>query len=66
MEKGRVKFYNTEKNFGFIIPERGGGDIFVHQSGISEQTGQLNEGDQVEYNINQGEKGLSAIDVKRI
>ncbi len=66
MEKGIVKFYNTEKNFGFIIPESGSDDIFVHQSGVSEQTGQLKEGDHVEYNTEQGKKGLNATDVKRI
>jgi CspA family cold shock protein len=62
-EKGRVKWFNDEKGFGFI--ERNGGeDVFVHQSAIN-ATGRrtLHENDTVEFTVTQGKKGLQAEDV---
>lgn len=66
MEKGKIKFYNEEKGFGFIIPEKGGDDIFFHVSGLSEGTAEalLKENEDVEYNIKNGKRGLNATDIE--
>lgn len=65
--KGTVKWFNDEKGFGFITPEDGSKDCFVHFSAIS-GTGfrSLAEGDQVEFEIGQGAKGPSAENVTKI
>lgn len=64
MPTGKVKWFNAEKRFGFILPDDGGKDLFVHQNGVIE--GMLNDDDQVEYQIGEGKKGLCAVDVKVI
>ena len=59
MEKtGTVKFFNYDKGFGFITPENGGQDIFVHITGV--EGGTLNDGDKVTYIEGQGKKGSCA------
>lgn len=63
METGKVKFFNKEKGFGFIVPNNGDKDLFVHVSGI-ENAELLNDGDSVEYNLGEGRKGPCAVDVK--
>ncbi|MGH2542756.1 MAG: cold-shock protein [Ardenticatenaceae bacterium] len=65
---GTVKFFNTEKGFGFIAPENGERDVFVHYSAIEGQNGfrNLNEGDRVEFAIETSEKGPRAADVTRL
>lgn len=66
MNTGKVKWFNDEKGYGFITNEEGQ-DIFVHYTGIeSEGFKTLNDGDNVEFNINKVEKGLQAFDVKVI
>lgn len=60
MNKGTVKFFNDEKGYGFITPEDGGKDVFVHKTGT---TSRINEGDQVSYEIEDGQKGPSAVKV---
>ncbi|HWP23345.1 MAG TPA: cold-shock protein [Candidatus Binatia bacterium] len=63
MATGRVKWFNNAKGYGFIEKEDGG-DVFVHYSAIQgEGYKTLSEGEQVEFEISQGEKGPQAINV---
>ncbi len=61
MNKGTVKFFNNTKGFGFITPEDGNKDVFVHQSGLIDE---IAEGDKVSYDVEEGQKGLNAVNVK--
>ena len=66
MEKGVVKWFNEAKGFGFIKRESGE-DVFVHFKAISgEGFKSLNEGDQVEFEVERGPKGLQASKVTRV
>ena len=66
MNKGTVKWFNNQKGFGFICDENGK-DIFVHYSGVNmEGFKSLNEGDSVEFDIIEGEKGPQAINVTKV
>jgi CspA family cold shock protein len=60
MSNGTVKFFNETKGFGFITPDDGGRDIFVHVSGLSDD---IREGDKVAYDTEEGKKGLNAVNV---
>ncbi len=60
MSNGTVKFFNNAKGFGFISPDNGGKDVFVHQSGLTDE---ITEGDKVSYEVQDGPKGLSATKV---
>lgn len=61
MQQGTVKFFNETKGFGFIIPSNGDSEIFVHVSGLIDQ---IRENDTVSYDVEQGKKGLNAVNVK--
>ena len=66
MEKGRVKWFNATKGFGFIEREDGS-DIFVHYSAISaEGFRTLTEGQEVSFDVVEGDKGLQASNVKMV
>ena len=60
MKSGVVKFFNEEKGFGFIVPQDGTADVFVHISGVNDQ---IREGDNVEFEVENGKKGLTAVNV---
>lgn len=64
MSNGTVKFFNESKGFGFITPEDGGRDIFVHANGLDGRT--IREGEKVSYNVEEGKKGLNAVNVRRV
>jgi CspA family cold shock protein len=67
MATGTVKWFNDQKGFGFITPDGGGKDLFVHQSAI--QSGgfrTLKEGDKVQYDAEQGQKGPQAVNVRTV
>jgi CspA family cold shock protein len=67
MAQGTVKWFNETKGFGFIAPEDGSADVFVHYSSISGNGFKtLADGQKVEYNVTQGQKGLQASDVRAI
>ncbi len=61
--QGTVKFFNENKGFGFIKPDDASKDIYVNSSGLIDQ---IRENDKVEYDEEQGEKGMNAINVKKI
>ena len=63
MQEGTIKFFNETKGFGFITPNDGGPDLFVHVSGL---TGEVREGDKVSYEVQNGKKGLNAVNVRVI
>lgn len=62
MKTGTVKFYNSEKGFGFIKDDETQQDVFVHRSQIS---GMIHENDKVTFDVERGPKGLNATDVRR-
>ena len=66
MNKGRVKWFNNQKGFGFISDEQGN-DVFVHYSGIqSNGFKSLEEGQEVEFEVIEGQKGPQAVNVVKL
>ena len=63
MNKGTVKFFNDSKGFGFIKDETSSKEYFVHVSGLTEE---IRENDQVTFDLQEGKKGLNAVNVKVI
>jgi len=65
MTIGTVKFFNTAKGFGFIAPEDGGKDVFVHATAVEAAgIGLLNEGDKVTFDVQPDARGSKAINLK--
>lgn len=64
MAQGTVKWFNAEKGFGFITPDEGGSDLFVHHTAIQERGFRtLQENQRVNFDVAQGPKGLQATNV---
>jgi cold shock protein len=63
MQEGKVKFFNETKGFGFITPNEGREDIFVHSSGLIDR---IQENDKVQFETERGKKGINAINVQVI
>ncbi|NJB81686.1 cold-shock protein [Wenyingzhuangia aestuarii] len=63
MTNGTVKFFNDSKGYGFITPEDGSRDVFVHINGLTDE---IAEGDKVSYDVEEGRKGLNAVNVQVI
>ena len=67
MAQGTVKWFSDEKGYGFISPEEGGQDVFVHHTGIvGNGFKSLEEGNKVSYEATQGKKGMQAENVSRL
>ena len=60
MAEGTVKWFNDSKGFGFITPDDGGKDVFVHVNGLKDS---ITEGDSVSFDVVEGRKGLNAVNV---
>ncbi|MBL7754630.1 MAG: cold-shock protein [Bacteroidota bacterium] len=63
MQEGTVKFFNEEKHFGFIKPDNGSKDVFVHASAVA---GRIRENDRVEFEVEDGQKGPNAVNVRKL
>lgn len=63
MKEGTVKFFNNSKGFGFIVQSENNEDIFVHESGLIDE---IRENDKVQFEVEQGRKGLNAVNVEVI
>ena len=65
MSKGKVKFFNTSKGFGFITQDEGE-DLFFHVSELQSPSKHANEGDVVEYEVGEGRKGPCAVSIREV
>lgn len=63
MTQGTVKFFNVSKGFGFITPDDGGKDVFVHANGLMND---IEEGNKVTFETEEGKKGPSAVKVQLV
>ncbi len=60
MKEGTVKFFNNSKGFGFIIQSDTNTDVFVHESGLNDD---IRENDKVQFDLEEGRKGMNAVNV---
>lgn len=63
MPQGKVKFFNELKGFGFIVDDSDGQEVFVHATGLNQD---ITKGDDVEYDVKDGRKGLNAVNVSKL
>lgn len=63
MQQGKIKFFNNAKGFGFIVPDDGSKEIFVHATGLVDQ---VKDNDKVSFEVESGKKGLNAVKVKLV
>lgn len=66
MATGTVKFFNSQKGFGFITPDDGGKDVFVHRSNIQTPDQTVSDGQKVTYEVGAGRKGPEALNVRPV
>ena len=68
MQQGKIKFFDSKKGFGFITPDEGGKDVFVHRNNVEnlDDNQDLEEGESVEYEVEETPKGLSATNVQSL
>ena len=64
MSNGTVKFFNESKGFGFITPDEGGKDVFVHANELNGLS--ITEGDKVSFEVEEGQKGLNAVNISLV
>jgi CspA family cold shock protein len=64
MQEGTVKWFSSEKGYGFIAPNDGSDDVFVHHSEVPGED--LRDGEEVQFNVEEGPKGLNATNVERL
>lgn len=63
MNNGKIKFFNESKGYGFVVDNESGKEHFVHVSGLVDK---VKEGDEVSYDLAEGQKGLNAVDVRLV
>ncbi len=63
MQTGKVKFFNESKGFGFIVDDNTGEEVFVHVTGLNGLT--IRENDDVSFEVQEGKRGLNAVNVKK-
>jgi len=63
---GTVKWFSDQKGYGFICPDEGGKDLFIHRSNIDTSSQSLHDGQRVEYEAGQGSKGPEAVKVRPV
>jgi CspA family cold shock protein len=66
MQSGTVKWFSSEKGYGFIEPQDGSDDVFVHRNNVGGMDDILQDGESVEFETEQTPKGLSALNVSRV
>lgn len=66
MATGTVKWFSDEKGFGFIVPDDGGKDLFIHRSNVETNSQTLKDGEKVTFEVGQGRKGPEALQARPV